>query len=89
MELVKVEDLEVGDEILLACQANFKYLRVVRKPVVNVGRKHWRTGDVLYKSVKCSLRREENGAWAFTPDNHNFQQYLDLNYREIILIRKK
>lgn len=87
MELVKVEDLEIGDEILLSCQGCFKYARVVRKPMVGKGT-HWRTNTPMYKSVKCSLNRDENGAWKFTPDNHNFEQYLDLNYRDILLVRR-
>ena len=32
MEIVKIEDLEVGDEIVISCQSYFKYLRILRKP---------------------------------------------------------
>lgn len=85
MELVKVEDLEIGDEILLSCQGCFKYARVVRKPMVGKNT-HWRTNAQLYKSVRCSLNRDENGLWKFGPDNHNFEQYIDLNYRDILLV---
>lgn len=103
MELVKVEDLEIGDEILISCQGNFKYLRVLRKPAAS-SKKHWHTGDTLYKGVKCSTRRDDvqqayvhnnqtryyvNTEWKFTPDNHNFEQYVNLNCRQIILVRKK
>jgi hypothetical protein len=103
MELVKVEDLEVGDEILISCQSYFKYLRVLRKPAASL-KKHWRTGGTVYKSVKCSTRRDDiqqayvhnnqtryyvNTEWKLTPDNHNFEQYVHLNDRQILLVRKK
>jgi hypothetical protein len=102
METIEVKDLEVGDEILISCQSYFKYLRVLRKPIPS-GKKHWNTGDPLYKSVKCSTRREEktftyrhNGnpytrtekVWAFGPEDHNYEHYVDLGYRQILLVKK-
>jgi hypothetical protein len=102
MELIELKDLEVGDEILISCQSYFKYLRILRKPVVGA-KKHWNTGAPLYKSVKCSTRREEktytyhhNGKpyprtekiWAFGPEDHNHTQYVNLGYRQIILVKK-
>jgi hypothetical protein len=103
MELIKVEDLDVGDEILISCQSCFKYLRVLRKPAASL-KKHWRTGDTVYKGVKCSVRRDEikqayvynnqtryytSIDWRFGPDDHNFEQYVNLNHRQILLVRKK
>jgi hypothetical protein len=103
MELVKVEDLNVGDEIVISCQSCFKYLRIVRKPTISKKR-HWRTGALLYKSVKCSIRREiktytylYNGVtqtreykdWGFGPEDHNYEHYVNLNNRNIILVNKK
>ena len=102
MEIVKVEDLEVGDEILISCQSYFKYLKVLVKP--SLGKKtHWSTGAPLYKSVKCSTRRDSvsksyvrNGQtytynehnWVVTPEDHNFTQYVDLGYRQILLVNR-
>jgi len=103
MELIKVEDLNVGDEILISCQSYFKYLRVLRKPMLSK-KKHYRTGAPIYKQVKCSGRREIktssyvfNGvtrsynytAWEVGPEDHNFEQYVNLNERQIILANKK
>ena len=103
MELIKVEDLDVGDEILISCQSCFKYSRVLRKPSASL-KKHWRTGGTVYKSVKCSLRKGEitqayvhnnqtryytTTDWVFGPDDHNFEQYVYLNDRQIILVGKK
>ncbi len=102
MKLIEIEDLEVGDEIAIACQANFKYLRILRKPSLST-KKHWNTGNPLYKSVKCSTRRVErsytrtyNGkqynrtekVFEFTGDDHNFNHYVNLNYRQLLLVRK-
>jgi len=102
MEIVKVEDLEVGDEILISCQSYFKYLKVLVKP--SLGKKtHWSTGAPLYKSVKCSTRRDSvsksyvrNGqtytyfdnTWVVTPEDHNFIQHIDLGYRQILLVNR-
>jgi hypothetical protein len=102
MELIELKDLEAGDEVLISCQSYFKYLRILRKPAVGV-KKHWSTGAPLYKSVKCSTRREEktytyhhNGnpytrtkkEWGFGSEDHNYNQYVDLEYRQIILVKK-
>lgn len=102
MQEVKIQDLEVGDEILISCQSHFKYLRVIKQPTTG-DRLHWRTKQPLYKSVKCSTRREEenvtyvyNGAtrtykeitYLFTPEDHNHTVYADLEHRQIILIKK-
>jgi len=102
MEIVEVKDLEVGDEILISCQSYFKYLRILRKPVVGA-KKHWKTDAPLYKSVKCSTRRVERPytytirgnsytrtekVWEFGPEDHNYTHYVNLGYRQIILVKK-
>jgi hypothetical protein len=103
MELVELKDLEAGDEVLISCQSYFKYLRILRKPAIGA-KKHWNTGAPLYKSVKCSTRREEKQVtwtghrgntivrtekvWGFGPEDHNHTQYVDLEHRQIILIKK-
>jgi len=103
MQLIEIEDLDVGDEILISCQSCFKYLRLLRKPMIGP-HKHWSTGKPVYKSVKCSTSKvtkinsyvyngvpqvREYTDWGFGPDDHNFEQYVNLNYRQIILVRKK
>ena len=102
MELVELENLEVGDEIVISCQSHFKYLKVLVKP--SLGKKtHWNTGKLLYKSVKCSTRRDSviksyvrngqtytytNNTWAFTPEDHNHTQYIDLEYKQLLLVNR-
>jgi hypothetical protein len=103
LQIIEVKDLEVGDEIIISCQSYFKYLKILRKPTLS-GKTHWSRGVPLYKAVKCSTRREEKDitwrthlgqtitrterTWGFGPENHNYTQYIDLEYRQMILIKK-
>ena len=102
MEIVKIQDLEVGDEIVISCQSYFKYLKVLRKPSFS-GKTHWNTGAPLYKTVKVSTRRDSvprshvrnsitytyhDYTWTFTGEDHNFTQYIDLDYRQLLLVKK-
>lgn len=102
MQEIEVKDLEAGDEILISCQSHFKYLTILKKPKLN-GKTHWRTGVPLYKSVKCSTRKEDKDItythnnnsrtytktiYALTPEEHNHILYINLEDRQIILIKK-
>jgi hypothetical protein len=102
MQEIELKDLEMGDEIIISCQSHFKYLRVLKKPVIG-SRVHWRTKQPLYKAVKCSTRREDkvitytyNGGtrsytkttYIFTPEDHNHTSYVNLSERQIILVKK-
>jgi len=98
MKIVKVDELKIGDEIIIPCQSFFKYLRVLKNP-----EKNSKTG--WYKSVKCSGRRDslttsftnykgeviyyDVKTWKFTGDDHNIKQYVQLDGREILLIKSE
>ena len=102
MKVVEIEDLEVGDEILISCQSHFKYLKILRLPKMLPGT-NWR-GRTRYSSAKCSTRRTEKDVtwtnylgqqmirkekvWEFGPDDHNFINYVNLMDRQILLMRK-
>lgn len=94
MREIKVEDLQIGDEILIPSNANFKYLRVLKAPVLNKGKNYW--GRVWYKSIRCSGRRElvknKNGfeylEWIFTPNDHNVKINVNLNFTQILLLNR-
>ena len=104
MREVTIEELKEGDEVLISCQSYFKYLRLLQTPKLGT-KKHWKTGVPLYKSVKCSTRRDSitktwtnyNGTgttyieykWVFGPDDHNFTQYINLTGRQILLVKEK
>ena len=101
--LVEVKDLQIGDEIMVSANSQFRYLRVLRAP--RIGKKmHWRKKTPMYTSVKCSTRMEkENNTWTthngqtvtryydvykFTDEDHNKELNVDLNHRGIFLIKK-
>lgn len=94
---VKVEDLKEGDEIIVSANSDLKYLRLLRNPQVRKGATHWHTGGPVYKSVKCSLRRDlitssRGYSWKriiCTPEEHNDTIYQDLNGRAIWLVKRK
>jgi len=99
LQEVKIEDLEAGDEILVSCQGCFKYLILLRTP--QTGKKlHWKTQGPLYKSVKCSTkvdsivhtysngRKWTENKYMLTNKDHNKEVYIDLAYRQILLVKK-
>lgn len=100
--LVTVDQLEIGDEILISCQAKFKYLRVLSKPVIGK-RLHWNTKQPLYNRVKCSTKQErvvktytygqgtwqrEELTWELTSNDHNFNATYELEDRQLWLVKK-
>jgi hypothetical protein len=101
-KLITIDELEVGDEILISCQSHFKYLKVLKQPVIGK-RIHWNTKQPLYNRVKCSTKQErvtksynygntvwtrEEIVWELTPDDHNFTQNYELEERQLFLIKK-
>ena len=101
--IIKLEDLRVGDEILIACQSHMKYLKVLDKPRISPTKKHWSTGQPMYKSVRCSTRQEittsqhvwggksytrTHKEWKLTPEDHNIKLSQDLSGRTIWLVKR-
>ena len=102
MKLITIEELEVGDEILISCRSYFKYLRILRKPSLS-NRKKYGGDDFAYNTVKCStngtseektytygktVRKYITHVWNLTSDDHNVTQYLDLSTRQLLLVKK-
>jgi hypothetical protein len=103
-QLIKIEDLRVGDEILISCQSHMKYLKVLDQPRLSLTKKHWNTGLPLYKSVRCSTRQDVvttqntwNGKsytrtskeWKVTPEDHNIKISQDFEGKQIWLIKRE
>ena len=93
LKLIKVNELEIGDEIIISSYSNLKYLKVIKLPKLKTSR--W--GD-YYTNVKCSLskKRMKNGNFEwnvsiFEPDvtQHNSIIYQDLNNRHILLVKRE
>lgn len=99
MKIIKVEELEKGDEIIIPSSSQFKYLRVLTEPKIS-SKKYWNDPNkVLYKSVKCSTAEEtykmvwgsktyDRKRWAFRAEDHNRIIYQNLNDNDILLIKK-
>jgi hypothetical protein len=103
--LIKTEDLQVGDEIMISCQSYFKYLKVLTPPTFSKTKKHWKTGQPMYANVRCSTRQDVitsihtgyNGQtytrtekkWIPSADGHNLRVSVDLTYRQIWLVKRE
>ena len=72
MKLVKLKELEIGDEIIISGNSNLKYLKVLSTPTLgnrdlytsvidettNSGW-NWKVIGKKYKAVRCSIRQDE------------------------------
>ena len=65
-QLINIEDLEIGDEILISCQSFFKYLIVLALPKLSSTKVHWQTKQPLYGNVRCSTRQDEVLSYSYT-----------------------
>ena len=94
LKLIKISELEIGDEIIISSYSNLKYLKVVKLPKLKTNR--W--GD-YYTNVKCSIKQEHHiSKWGkqtnvnfFETDTskHNSIIYQDLNNRHILLVKRE
>ena len=93
LKLIKVDELEIGDEIIISSYSNLKYLKIIKLPKLKTSR--W--GD-YYTNVKCSVFKKgmKNGNFEwnvsiFEPDvtQHNSVIYQNLNNRDILLVKRE
>ena len=94
LKLIKVGELEIGDEIIISSYSNLKYLKVLKLPKLKTNK--W--GD-YYTNVKCSIKQEHYlNRWGkqrntnfFETDisKHNSTIYKDLNNRHILLVKRE
>jgi hypothetical protein len=105
MNLVKIEDLLVGDEILYASGSNLIRAKVTRPIATKDMSKHWhKLGTTYYKSIKCEIETEivvtsyqGSGGKVYTSKrkihkhtgNYNETKYVDLNGRNIYLLNRR
>ena len=104
-KLIEIQDLQVGDEIIISCQSYFKYLKVLTPPTMSKTKKHWHTGQPMYANIKCTTRQDVitnihtgyNGQtytrtekkWIPSADGHNLRVSVDLTYRQIWLVKRE
>ena len=94
LKLIKVSELEVGDEIIISSYSDLRYLKVLKLPKLKTNK--W--GD-YYTNVKCSIKQEHYlNRWGkqrniniFEQDvtKHNSTIYKDLNNRHILLVKRE
>ena len=94
LKLIKVSELEIGDEIIISSYSNLKYLKVIKLPKLKTN--NW--GD-YYTNVKCSIKQEHHiSKWGkqttvnfFETDTskHNSIIYQNLNNRHILLVKRE
>ena len=93
LKLIKISELEIGDEIIISSYSNLKYLKVVKLPKLKTG--SWKD---YYTNVKCSLskKRMKNGNFEWNVsifetdvNKHNSIIYQNLNNRDILLVKRE
>ena len=94
LKLIKISELEIGDEIIISSYSKLKYLKVVKLPKLKTSR--W--GD-YYTNVKCSIKQEHRVSKLdknininiFEQDvtQHNSVIYQNLNNRDILLVKRE
>ena len=93
-KLIKVNELEIGDEIIISSYSKLKYLKVLKLPKLKTG--SWRD---YYTYVKCSIKQKHCvSKWGknininiFEQDvtQHNSVIYQNLNNRDILLVKRE
>lgn len=85
--LIKLEDLQVDDEIIISAYSELKYLKILRLPV--------KSGSTTFK-VSLSRIQRSHGNWEFKQNSfeqdcnkHNTIAYQDLKHRDIFLVKRK
>ena len=101
---IDVSQLQLGDEFLYSIQGTIVRAKVIR-PVEpkKVQPTYGTQGKTYYKSVKCKVAVKETTyttSWGGTSrtytkkeynasDNYTIEKFVDLNYRNIWLIKKE
>ena len=100
---IDVSQLQLGDEFLYAIMGNIARAKVIRPVEVKKVQPNYQTqpGKVFYKSVKCKVAMEERTfttSWnnrTYTKkeycasDNYTVEKFVDLNHRNVWLIKRQ
>jgi hypothetical protein len=100
--LVKVEDLIVGDEIIVPSGSSLRYYKILRTPKLSKSQPGYRN-TVRYAAVRCSTKTKTTTKtsvygtntytntyteYECTPFEHNTEKSVDLNYKSIWLVKE-
>ena len=76
---IKVEDLQIGDEVIVT---GIRYFKILRKPSLRVKKPIW--GNGRYKSIKClDMHLSKFGV------GEDREVYYDFNYCNIWLVKRE
>jgi hypothetical protein len=82
-----LDEIQVGDEIIISANSSLKYLKVLRLPV--------KQGSSTFK-VSLKRMQRGNGHWSYNVNmfeqdvaQHNSIMYQDLSYRDVFLVKRK
>ena len=98
---IKVEDLRVGDEVLIGSSLGITRVKILR-PLKKAKKANWK-GDIPYSSVKCAYKEKITSytvpgrKYTYTSkvgildddSKYNKEKYVDFNYRNIWLIKRE
>ena len=92
--IIKIEELEVGDEMIVSSNGRLGYYRILRKPKMNSKTNKW-------SGVRCSTKVEVETftrgmrimtyiRHICTPEEHNHEASIyGLNYRAMWLVKRE
>jgi hypothetical protein len=93
MQMIKVHELQMGDEVVMSLHSNLRYIRI-ESPVRLTGTTNY-LGDPRCKMVRCSFCqvKKNNNGWTrtideYNPENHNVTKHFDLNARDLWLVKR-
>jgi hypothetical protein len=103
-KLIEIQDLQVGDEIIVPVNSKFRYFKVLREVKVRTkGRTTTSSGKSMYKAVWVSTKKSTtpytrtwggttynytSTEYEITDKDHNHEGYVDLNYKSIWLVKR-
>ena len=70
-KLIEIQDLQVGDEIMISCQSYFKYLKVITPPTMSKTKTNWNTKQPAYANFRCTTRQELVQGYSYTDSAGN------------------
>jgi len=82
--IIKIEELEVGDKILVASNGSLRYYKVLRKPKMTSKLTKYSKGVPVNKwsGTRCSI-------YFCTGEDHNYERMIyGLNYKDMWLIKR-
>jgi hypothetical protein len=70
-QLIEIQDLQVGDEIMISCQSYFKYLKVLTPPTMSKTKTHWNSKKPMHANFRCTTRRDDVISYSYIDQNGN------------------